>query len=64
MLAPLIVDLLTGTLLLLLVGWATDAVRASMHDVPGNVDPESGKKGDGPPGGRGGCPTRRGAIDA
>jgi len=27
MLAPLIVELLTGTLLLLLVGWATDAFR-------------------------------------
>ena len=44
MLAPLIVDLLTGTLLMLLVGWATDAFRASMHDVPGYVNPESGKK--------------------
>ena len=41
MLAPLIVDLLLGTLLLLLVGWATDAVRASMHDGPGDANPEA-----------------------
>ena len=41
MLAPLIVDLLMGTLLLLLVGWATDAFRASMHDVQGDVNPEA-----------------------
>jgi hypothetical protein len=45
MLAPLIVDLLTGALLMLLLGWATDAFRAGMHDVPGYVDPGSGKKG-------------------
>jgi regulation of enolase protein 1 (concanavalin A-like superfamily) len=49
MLAPRIVDLLAGAWLLLLVAWATDAFRASMHDVPGDVNPESGKKGDGPP---------------
>ena len=41
MLAPLIVDLLMGTLLLLLVGWAIDAFRASIHDVPGDVNPEA-----------------------
>jgi hypothetical protein len=51
MLAPLIVDLLMGTLLLLLVGWATDAFRASMHDVPGDVNPEApgGLEPDKPP---------------
>jgi hypothetical protein len=41
MLAPLIVDLLMGTLLLLLVGWAIDTFRTSMHDVPGDVNPEA-----------------------
>jgi hypothetical protein len=41
MLAPLIVDLLMGTLLLLLVGWATNAFRASMPDGPGDANPEA-----------------------
>jgi hypothetical protein len=33
--------LLMGTLLLLLIGWATDAFRASMHDVPHDVNLEA-----------------------
>jgi hypothetical protein len=41
MLAPLIVDLLMGKLLLLLVGWTTDASRASMYDRPGDANPEA-----------------------
>ena len=32
MLAPLISDLLIASLLILLIGWATDALRASTHD--------------------------------
>jgi hypothetical protein len=32
MLAPLIFDMLIASLLLLLVGWASDALRASTHD--------------------------------
>jgi hypothetical protein len=41
MLAPLIVDLLIETLLLPRVEWAVDAFRTSMHDVPGDVNPEA-----------------------
>jgi hypothetical protein len=32
MLAPLLLDMLIGTLVVLLVGWANDSIRANMHD--------------------------------
>jgi hypothetical protein len=35
MLAPLILDSLMVALLFLLIGWASDAFRASMHGGPG-----------------------------
>jgi hypothetical protein len=40
MLAPLIFDMLFASLLLLLVGWASDALRASTHASPGYVHSE------------------------
>jgi hypothetical protein len=40
MLAPLIFDSLTVALLFLLIGWASDAFRASMHDGPGDPNTE------------------------
>jgi hypothetical protein len=40
MLAPLISELLIVSLLFLLVGWASDALRASMHDSQGYLDSE------------------------
>ena len=38
MLAPLIFELLVVALLMLLVGWVSDAARASAHDGQRNLD--------------------------
>src|SRR5262249_1271853 len=40
MLAPLIIDLLIASLLFLLAGWVSDALRASAHDGQSCLDSE------------------------
>jgi hypothetical protein len=45
MLAPLIFDSLTVALLFLLLGWASDAFRASMHDGSGDRNTEGSSEG-------------------
>ena len=46
--------------------WELPGIRPGTNCTFHRADriPGSGKKGDGPPGGGGGCPARRGAIDA